>query len=252
VITKEQLEARAKAIKPLTDKEQLGIALLVTARQKRKVSRATPLNRRTPPSPKEVATEIANQADQSYDQLDGEWGDWLEVARRYEHKVPAQDRLDIRHDIIVELHRARQRDCKPLPQLRAYRIASLMVALYWRERVKREVKVCLYNGLPSEPHCKSCRHKPKSGICAYLALRPVESLDQPTTDYEGYQCQLRDTVADDKAIDLDAKLDDSIWLLGCPMRLIVIAKKIDSSENLTPAESRYLYKFRQKTQKRLF
>ncbi|MBA7706713.1 hypothetical protein ES703_115570 [subsurface metagenome] len=81
----------------------------------------------------ELTQEIEALAEQSYDQLDGEWRDWLEVARKYERKVPYQDRGDMRHTIIVELHRARLRDGEPIPLLRAYRIASLMVALYWRK-----------------------------------------------------------------------------------------------------------------------
>ncbi|GAH78554.1 unnamed protein product, partial [marine sediment metagenome] len=120
--------------------------------------------------------------EQSYDHLDGEWHDWLEVAKRYEHRVPNQDRYDIRHTIMLELNRARQRDGKPIPLLRAYRIASLTVALYWR-RLKRQPTIL--------------------------------SLDQPTTDYEGNENRLLDTVADDKAIqaiDIDSRLDASQWL----------------------------------------
>jgi len=99
----------------------------------------------------ELTAEIEAVAEQSYDQLDGEWLDWYRVAKRYEHKVPYQDRQDIRHDIILELHRARQRDGEPIPILRAYRIASLTVALYWR-KAKRQPNLL--------------------------------SLDQPTPDYE--------------------------------------------------------------------
>ena len=43
----------------------------------------------------------------SYDRLDGEWAQWFRTAQRFEHKVPAQDRGDIRHSIILELAMAR-------------------------------------------------------------------------------------------------------------------------------------------------
>lgn len=46
----------------------------------------------------------------SYDRLDSEWRQWYETAHRFEHKVPAQDRGDIRHNIILELALARARD----------------------------------------------------------------------------------------------------------------------------------------------
>ena len=187
--------------------------------------------------------------EQSYDQLDGQWRDWLEVARRYEHKVPSQDRLDIRHNIMVELHRATNRDGKPLPLLRAYRIASLTVALYWREQNKASVKVCVYSGLATEPHCKTCSHR-QSSRCAYLASRPIQSLDSETLDSEGNKVRLMDTVADDHAIDLDAWLDNKTFLLGCPMRLIEIARKRKNGIPLNDTEQRYFTRQRQKELKR--
>ncbi len=119
----------------------------------------------------ELTREIGAIAEQSYNQLEGEWRDWLQVARRYEHKVPYQDRLDIRHDIMLELYRARQRDNKPIPELRAYRIASLTVALYWR-RLKRQLTTL--------------------------------SLNTEIEDEEGNITELMDTVADDKGIDVSA------------------------------------------------
>jgi hypothetical protein len=39
----------------------------------------------------------------SYDRLNGEWAQWFRTAQRFEHKVPARDRGDIRHSIILEL-----------------------------------------------------------------------------------------------------------------------------------------------------
>lgn len=198
----------------------------------------------------ELTTEINAIAEQSYSQLEGEWLEWLEVAKRYEHKVPSQDRLDIRHTIIIELAKARKRDNEPIPLLRAYRIASLTVALYWRLVLKTQVKVCLYNGLPVEPYCGSCRRKPKSGDCPYLALRPIQSLDSEVEDSEGSKVALKDTIADDHAIDLDAWLDASTWLMGCPMRLIQIARKRRDGIPLNDTDQRYFTRQRQKELKR--
>jgi len=80
----------------------------------------------------------------------------------------------------------------------------------------------------------------------------VISLNTIIEDGEGNTTELIDTLADDKAIDLEAWLDRTTWELGFPKRLAQIAYKIAYGENLTPAESRYLYKFRQKDQKSLF
>ena len=192
--------------------------------------------------------------EQSYDQLDGEWLDWLAVARKYEGKVPSQDRYDVRHDIMIELARARARDGEPIPILRAYRIASLTVALYWRQRIQREVKVCVYNGIATEPKCSSCTHKPKGKICPYQASRPIQSLDQPIADYDGYECRLLDTIADDtaiEAVDIDAGIDASRWLLGCPMRLIEVAQKKRKGIPLNKNDQKYLERFRKQYQLKL-
>jgi len=197
----------------------------------------------------EVTAEILAEAEQSYDQLDGEWAEWLAVAKRYEHKVPSQDRYDIRHTILIELAHARQRDGKPLPILRAYRIASLTVALYWREVNKAQVKVCVYSGLPIEPHCKTCQHSSNHKDCCWLAVRPVQSLDSELGDDGGDI--LADTIADDHAIDLDAWLDAKTWLLGCPIRLVQIAKKRRDGLLLNEAEDKYLDRFRKKDRKQM-
>ena len=154
----------------------------------------------------EVISDIDQSIKQSYDQLDGEWLEWLEVAKKYEHKVPTVDRLDIRHDIILELYHARQRDGKPIPILRAYRIASLTVALYWRQFKRKPTML---------------------------------SLDADLQIDEGETIQLKDTIADDNAIDLEAWLDEATWRLGCPMRLIQIASKRLNGIPLNDTDRRY-------------
>jgi len=166
----------------------------------------------------EVIADIEQAINQSYDELQGDWHQWLEVAKAYEHKVPLQDRLDIRHDIIIELYHARQRDQKPIPILRAYRIASLMVALYWRR-------------VMSKP--------------TILSLEAELQLD------DGEVVQLKDTIADDHAIDLEAWHDLKTWLAGCPMRLVQIANKRLNGHALTNKDRQYLWRFRQKEQRRL-
>lgn len=128
-----------------------------------------------------------------------------------------------------------------------------MVALYWREQVKHQVKVCIYDGLSKEPHCQQCRLRSGTAKhCPYLALRPIQSLDSETIDQEGNGVRLIETVADDHAIDLDAWLDANLWLLGCPVRLVQIAYKRLDGIPLDNKDKCYLQRFRQQEQKRLF
>ena len=154
----------------------------------------------------------------SYDRLDGEWLNWYQVAHRFEHKVPAQDRGDIKHNIILELAKARARDRKPIPIPRAYRIASLVVALYWRQETRKPT---------------------------------ILSLNSEVTNGDGDTTELIETIADDKAIDLSAWLDARTWLLSCPIRLVQIAHKKLAGEVLNSYERLYLYRFRKREQKYL-
>ena len=154
----------------------------------------------------ELVAETNSIAEQSYNQLEGEWSDWLGVARRYEHKVPYQDRLDMRHTIILELYHARQRDKAPIPLLRAYRIASLTIALYWRKQKR---------------------------------IPTMLSLEDEIEDTQGNIIQLKETIADDHAIDLEAWLDDKTFILGCPLRLIELARERRYGIPLNERDQRY-------------
>jgi len=59
------------------------------------------------------------------------------------------------------------------------------------------------------------------------------------------------TMADDRAIDLEAWLDARTFLLGCPIRLVQIASKRVKGIPLEPKDKIYLQRFRQREQKRL-
>jgi len=205
--------------------------------------------------PRSLKTRSRRKASQTipdYQGLTGIWVTYLEVAKAYEGKVPAQDRDDVRHDIMIELDRATKRDGKPLPQLRAYRIASLTVALYYRELNRFSARVCIYNGYPSEPHCKACSHKSESKRCCWLAVRPVARLDSEILDPEGYRAKLLDTVASDQAMDLPDKWYDLNEVMqGLPLRLVEIAYKRLEGKPLTGAERKYLCKALKQAQKRL-
>jgi len=193
-----------------------------------------------------------NQAiDQSYDQLDGEWRDWCDTARAYDHSIPQQDQFDLRHDILLELATARARDKQPLPKLRQYRIASLCRIDYWRDRGKGQTAVCIYDGIAKALHCKECEHKPKDGTCPYRAVRPILSLDLELESQEGETVTLADTIADDKALDLEAWQDAYTWVINSPQRLLQIAYKIENDKPLSGAERKYLWKWRKREQKKL-
>lgn len=129
-----------------------------------------------------------------------------------------------------------------------YRIASFSVAQYWRTYYK------LTNGLDCG-HCstkqkRECREHDLYSECPKLIK--LESLNKPIIDSEGNLTELGDLIADDKALDLDAWLDIRTFLLGCPDRLIAIAQKKLDGIPLDKTDQKYLERFRQQAQKRLF
>ena len=74
----------------------------------------------------------------------------------------------------------------------------------------------------------------------------ILSLNEEIDDGEGNSIELYQTIADDKAIDLEAWLDAKTWLKGCPKRLIAIADKKVKSKPLNGKELTYLCRYRQK------
>ena len=177
-----------------------------------------------------------------------DWGKYITVADRFQHKAKAQDREDLRQDIILRLAQvARNNGQKPFTDRAMIRVASYVVADYWRTQYK------LTNGID----CGSCS-KAQRQKCRKDWLYPecpkaikLEYLSQPITDSEGNITELGETIADDRAIDLDAWLDDKTFLLGCPKQLIGIAHKIRNGQALTHYERNYLWRYRKREQKPL-
>ncbi len=136
---------------------------------------------------------------------------------------------------------------KPLTEPAMYRIASVTVVHYWRAQYK------LTNGLDCGSCSKAQRAKCKEDWLYADCPKAIklEYLDKPITDGEGNLTGLGQMIADDKALDLDAWLDNRAFLLGCPQRLIGIALKLTEGQALTNAEMIYLCRWRKREQKKL-
>ena len=142
-----------------------------------------------------------------------DWQAYIEVADKFQTKARFEDRPDLRQDIIVRLAEVATNGNKPLTQASMVRVASYVAMEYWRD-LKRQ---------PS-----------------------LLSLNEEVTDTEGDSIELYQTLADDKAIDLDAWLDAKTWLKGCPRRLVKVATKRARGKPLTETERRYFNRSRQK------
>ena len=151
-----------------------------------------------------------------------DYGKYITVADRYQCKAKWQDREDLNHTIILSLAQAQLRLDNDvggqLSDVAMLRIASYECQKYWRA-IKRQLTIL--------------------------------SLNTELNNGDGDGIELIDTVADDRAIDLDAWLDARTWLLGCPRRLVVIASQKLKGIPLTVADRKYLWKWRKKEQKTL-
>lgn len=147
-----------------------------------------------------------------------DWQKYIQMADKFQHKARYEDREDLRQYIILRLAEvASKNGYKPLTEAAMVRVASYTVMAYWRDLMR----------------------KPK-----------VLSLDGELTDGDGDTAELWQTLADDKAIDLEAWLDARRWLLGCPKRLIRIAYKRYIGKPLDHREQVYLSKKRRKELKK--
>jgi len=150
-----------------------------------------------------------------------DWSKYSTTADRFQYKAKAQDREDLNHTIILSLAQAQQRLDNDggghLSDVAMLRIASYQCQKYWRQQKR---------------------------------LLTILSLNSELDDGDGNTTELIETIADDKAIDLSAWLDDKTFLLGCPMRLIVIARKRRDGIPLTETERRYFNRQKAKELKR--
>jgi len=151
-----------------------------------------------------------------------DYGKYISVADRYQRKARYQDREDLNHTIILSLAQVQlakdNNGGGQLSDVAMLRLASYECQKYWRA-IKRQFTIL--------------------------------SLNTELNNGDGDGIELIDTVADDKAIDLDAWIDARTWLLGCPRRLVVIACKRLKGLLLEPKDQEYLRRYRLREQKSL-
>ncbi len=182
-----------------------------------------------------------------------DWVKYQEIAKRFEHKSKREDREDLRQTIILRLAEVEVKyngNGNSLTEWGMLRVASYTVLEYWRNILRTEKPVCLLSGIAKKPDYLKCSfsHKPDScQKCCYRGMRPIVSLNDEIDDGDGNTVERWQTLADDKAIDLEAWLDAKIWQYRAPARLITIAHKKVNGLPLTETEQRYLRRQRQKS-----
>jgi len=204
----------------------------------------------------EYITEVERYQDDSdgyhngYDQLEGNWLTYYKIARYFIHKVKREDREDFLHDLMLEMAKVKAKYepiGKPLTEAGLMRVASYELTEYWVKQRK------LTSGLDCN-HCstkqrRKCREENLYSKCPQLIQ--LVSLSTVVGDGDGHKAELIDFLADDKAIDLDLKLDARRCLLGMPRKVVKAAYKKYSGQSLTHNERNHLTNYKRKHRKPL-
>ena len=200
-------------------------------------------------SPKRRQRQAQSNAN-GYDQLDGEWLTYYKVARYFVHKVRFDDREDFLHDLMLEMAKVKAKyeaKGKPLTEAGLMRVASYELSDYWVRQ--RRLTTWLDCGNCSKEQRQKCRSEDLYSKCP--KYHQLVSLNWEI-DGDGHKAELLEFIADDKAIDIVARLDARRFLLGFPKRIVQIGYKIYSGYPLDNADKLYLGKWRKKNdQKRL-
>ena len=203
-------------------------------------------------SSRSIKGEQADNGNNGYGHLPEPYLTYYKVALWFANKALLDEREDLLHDIIEGLARVAQRKAavgQDFSQAAMYRIAEHIKDHYWYEHY------AYHNGLDCQ-HCSKaqrakCRENWAYCDWAYYDCRravTVESINKPIIDPEGNVTELGELIADDKAIDLAEWIDAKTFLIGAPIRLKAIAKKMNKGEKLTGAECKYLTKLRKRHQ----
>ena len=186
-----------------------------------------------------------------YDKLEGDWSLYYKIARYFVHKVKREDRQDFLHDLMLEMAKVKAKyeaKDKPLTEAGLMRVASYELSEYWVKQ--RRLTTWLDCGNCSKEQRWKCRSEDLYSECP--KFHQLVSLNTVIGDGDGHKAELIDFIADDKAIDIVARLDARHILQGLPRRLVQIAYKKYSGYQLDGKERKYLCKWLKTTQKPLF
>jgi hypothetical protein len=179
-----------------------------------------------------------------YDQLQGDWATYYKVTSYFVRHIRFDDREDWLHDTMLEMAKVKAKYeliGKPLTEAGLMRVASYQVTEYW-ERLRR-LTTWLDCGNCSKEQRRKCREEDLYSDCPkYHQLVSLNT--EIDGDGDGHKAELIDFLADDKAIDIVARLDARRYLQSFPKRLVLIGYKLYSGQDLDSKEQNYLKHYR--------
>ncbi len=178
-----------------------------------------------------------------YGHLTGEWARFYKITSYFVWHIPYDDREDWLHDTMLEMAKVKAKyeaKGKLLTEASLMRVASYELKGYWDKRRYRLFGLnCTHCTTEQRRECRTTRLPSE---CPKGKARRILSVDRAVGRDGGNE--LREFIPDDKATDLDARLDARQILQRLPKRLVFIGKKVDSGIPLTRKEKDYLRHWR--------
>jgi len=178
--------------------------------------------------------------------LEGDWAVFVKIADRFVYRVPFEDREDFRQNLLVEMDKVKAKYAakgKPLTEA-----SLMMVAEYERKDyyIKRRYRHFGFNCTRcSIEQRRECQATKLPSDCPKKKAHRIVSLHTILGDGDGDGLtELIDLIADDKPIDLAAKLDARRILQSLPKRVVKIGYKIYAGMTLEKEEERYIKRWR--------
>jgi hypothetical protein len=227
-----------------TSKERQGICQWCLSNANCVTTRTTPRRLKSSRTYRRKQVDAGNNG---YDRLPEPYSTYHSIALRFAHKALTDEREDLLHDIIIGLARTGQTLAdrgQQFSEMAQIRTAEHIKDHYWYQHY------AYHNGLDCQ-HCSKaqraeCRENWAYSDCPRAIT--LESMNQPITDGEGNITEFAELMADDKAIDLAEWLDAKTFLIGAPIRLKQIARKLSKGEALAYPDRNYLSRLRKKRQ----
>jgi hypothetical protein len=187
-----------------------------------------------------------------YNHLNGDWGLFYKVAKRFTYKVVREDSEDFLHDLFLAFAKVKasyNAKGKELTEGGLMRVAQYELADYWRKHFKR------INGIDCSRCSKAQREKCKDWFLygdndCPKAIK-MERLDKLVEDGNGDSTPLHELIADDKAVDLVAMVDARLTLDSYPAKAVKLLYKREAGYMLDKRERAYLSRFTRRAKKTL-
>jgi len=180
--------------------------------------------------------------------LQGDWAVFARIAGYFVYKVPPQDREDFLQDLLVEMDRVKAKYAareKPLTEASLMMVAKYELKGYWDKRRYRLFGLNCYRCTIEQR--RECQTTQEPSECPKKRARRIVSLNKIMGDGDGHKpTELGDLIADNKSIDLAAKLDARHILQRLPKRVVQVGYKIYAGITLETEEKKYLKRW-QKT-----